>query len=209
MPKGVGKPEKYEVDEHVHVEMHVTKEDMAAIQVSRIETELIALRNSTDKQIETTEREIDRLAKKLTADTEKRAKATWSAKMEPVRKALLTVGLKTEVSVAVSLHVITDKPHMSVYAYVWYGNSKIGPSVNMPLNKAERSLITVRKKEEAVLKSLRQKAVDVRRHLSQIPVYERQAHAATAKSVLEKTPAGRAMLASLPKVSPLGLPAPK
>ena len=187
-------------------EIKIDKDDLIAIRVSEVETGLLQAQAETDTEIRKADKANKDADKALTKAVEKRMETKYGSDADKAMKALKTLGV---TNVAKILNVSRDdegnraKVSVGVKTVSGYGGS-LTADHKVSYDADEKSQVKAIEKRNEHLRSLRERAVEIRKRLSQLSSLERQAKAAMAKNALKQSREGRELLDQVSRIP--GLP---
>lgn len=190
----------------VEIKTEITKEDLIAIQVSNIEETLIKNRSDFEGEIETLEKQIEDVSKKIEKEVRAVAQADASKKMEPIRKSSeKIVGSKSEEEIHIEVddklpqdpEMIDQKNHYIKYESSFKILKKTGTvktedetlfveyKCKLPVPESVLTLLKQKKELTDNLQSKLETLYKIRSALSNMSRFERQAKKTIAEKLIK------------------------
>ena len=160
----------------------IDKNDIIAITVSKVETDLIGKQAENDTKITAIKKNITQLGKTLEQTIEARFDKKHGPDLDKASKALKALGL--DVTPSINVHICNDHVCVDINMVRQYGFNR---SYNAEFTTAEAKAIDKIDIETDRLKRYQSYGVELRKRLSQISTLERQARASLAIASLKKS----------------------
>jgi len=188
----------------ISAEIGIDKDDVVAIKVAQIETQLIQAQHEAEQKRRDLKAKIKSANAKFEAALQAQADRTFDPS-EAV-KALKALGIK--VNSSVNIQFDDKKSQLDVCLTLTKEGVMYGSSFSSQKSvKVNRDVIGAKAKLDGLtdeLEEVQVKLVDIRKRLSQISTLERQAKAAIATAAIKGTDKGDALLKALDSIP--GLP---
>ena len=182
----------------------VDKDDLIAIKVAAVETELINRQAQTEQDLRELKKELKQHHEKAEALAESTAEAAFDA--QTAVDALKAIGIVVKASICSKFDMdkCTLKAELVLRSGEGYHGNSMSSSKELKPPATLKKLCDKIQETMVEIDEVQTRMIDIRKRLSQIGTLERQAKAAMAQNILQGSKEGRALLATLNEVE--GLP---